>query len=228
MGSQRAVLCWLPEDLLPTAMSPSADSRNGDGADLPDSTSTSFLQRLKSQRPEAWRRLVKLYGPVLYLWCRQAGLQPADAADVVQEVFVAVATHVQGFRREKPGDTFAGWLWTITRNKIRDHFRRRRGQAQGQGGTDAQQRLVLLPDASLDSSSLNTPPPDGSGLEHQVLELIRTEFEDRTWRAFLRATVQGQSAAEIAADLGMTKRAVRQAKYRVLRRLRRELADLAD
>jgi DNA-directed RNA polymerase specialized sigma24 family protein len=60
----------------------------------------------------------------------------------------------------------------------------------------------------------------------RALEIIRPEFEDRTWQAFWRATVDGHTAAEIAQDLGMTPRAVRQANYRVRRRLRRDLDDL--
>ena len=39
----------------------------------------SLLVRLKSENPEAWRRLADLYGPVVYEWCRRAGLQAADA-----------------------------------------------------------------------------------------------------------------------------------------------------
>ncbi|MCU0875352.1 MAG: transcriptional regulator KorA [Pirellulaceae bacterium] len=58
--------------------------------------------------------------------------------------------------------------------------------------------------------------------------MIRAEFEDRIWAAFWNDTVDGRTAAEIAADLGMSKEAVWQAKYRVLRRLRAELAGLLD
>lgn len=218
----------LPEGHVPNAMSQSAESENGAGAKVPDSTSTTLLERVKAKQPEAWRRLVRLYGPVLYVWCRQSGLQPEDAADVVQEVFLAVATHLEGFRHDRPGATFRGWLWVIARNKIHDHFRRRAGRAQAQGGTTAQEQLAQLPDHPPDSSSSASGRRCPDGVEHSALELIRGEFEDRTWRVFLRATIDGHSAAQIAADTGMTKRAVRQAKYRVLRRLRRELDRLND
>ena len=45
-----------------------------------------------------------------------------------------------------------------------------------------------------------------------------------TWQAFWRSTVDGESATEIANDLGMTAGAVRQAKLRVMVRLREILA----
>ncbi len=209
-------------------MSSGVNPNDGPAEKPPESTSPSLLQRVKALRPDAWRRLVRLYGPVAYVWARKAGLSPEDASDVVQEVFVSVAAHVEGFRHDRPGSTFRGWLWTIARNKIRDHFRRGRGRAQAQGGTDAQMLLSQVPDPVDPSSEQPAPAPDGLWIAREALELIRDDFEERTWKAFLRATIQGESSAAIAADLGMTKRAVRQAKYRVLKRLREEFEGLLD
>ena len=46
---------------------------------------TSLLVRAGNDEQAAWDRLVKLYAPLVYSWCRAAGLQPADVADVAQE-----------------------------------------------------------------------------------------------------------------------------------------------
>lgn len=89
----------------------------------PSSISSTLLERLKARRPEAWQRLVDLYGPVVYRWCRWSGVLAGDVPDVVQEVFTAVAAHIADFHRQRPGDSFTGWLRTITRNKVTDHFR---------------------------------------------------------------------------------------------------------
>lgn len=199
------------------------------GSDGPTSTSTSLLARVKMQDPEAWRRLVKVYGPLVYRWCRRAGLGVDDASDVCQEVFLAVAANMTNFRRDRPRDSFRGWLCTICRNKTMDHFRRRQKQAQAQGGTDAQQQLARIPDPAPDLSSVtDSSGNDQHELERRALELLRGEFEDRTWQAFWRMAIEGHTAAEIAADSGMTKKAVRQAKYRVMRRLRLELDGLVQ
>ena len=56
----------------------------------------------------------------MYHWCRRCALTPEDTADVFQEVFRAVALHIADFRRDREGDTFRGWLRTITRNKVAD------------------------------------------------------------------------------------------------------------
>jgi RNA polymerase sigma-70 factor (ECF subfamily) len=183
-------------------------------------TSSSLLQRACGREPEAWRCLVKLYAPLVFLWGRRSNLNAHDAADLVQDTFLAVSTHLQQFRCDRPDDSFRGWLWTITRNKIRDFYRRQCDSVQAEGGTAAQEQLAQVPDVPDEIEARTT----ALGLvERLALDLIRAEFEERTWQAFWQATVDGRSAVDVAADLGMTKHAVRQAKYRVLHRLRQQI-----
>ena len=128
------------------------DSKAGYGRRADDATSTSLLGRAKAGEGEAWGRLVELYAPLLYEWCRRNGMQADDAADVAQDVFATVARKLESFRRDRQGDSFRGWLWTIARSKINDHFRRLKGHAKAQGGTDAQVRLAEIVEPSADLS----------------------------------------------------------------------------
>jgi len=187
------------------------------------SISSSRLERVKTRDAEAWQRFCRMYGPLVYTWARRAGLQDPDAADVGQEVFRTVADRIADFRRERPDDTFRGWLWTITRNKIRDHFRAGVNRPETVGGTELQQQLAQLPQSEPSSSDGSGDEPAEVALVHRAMEAVRGEFEDSTWQCFWRMTVDGHTSAEIAAELGMARSAVRQAKYRVLRRLREEL-----
>jgi RNA polymerase sigma-70 factor (ECF subfamily) len=160
---------------------------------------------------------------LVYQWCRWRGLQPSDAEDVTQDVFLTVAAKVGTFRRERPGDTFRGWLWAITRNKLGHWIRRQRGRDQAAGGTDAQSRLAAaaLPESPADSAVAGAT----AGLYRRALELIRAEFEERSWEAFRRLVLEGQRPADVAADLGMTRGAVYVTKSRILRRLREVLGE---
>jgi RNA polymerase sigma-70 factor (ECF subfamily) len=185
-------------------------------------TSLTLLERIRGRDEEAWRRLLHVYAPLVAQWCRHRGIQGQDADDVQQEVFQAVATGLDAFRRDRPGDTFRGWLRGITRFKILDHFRRRASGAEAQGGTDALKQLHQLAEQELPEDTED----DLSGLYRRALELVRGEFESRTWEAFWRSAIDGQSPAEIAAALGVTPAAVRKAKSRVLHRLRQEVGDL--
>jgi RNA polymerase sigma-70 factor (ECF subfamily) len=209
-------------------MKNACDIREGeDGAQSSAATSRSLLARVQADEPQAWDRLIGLYAPLVLRWCRGVGLQDQDVADVFQEVFQAVAQHVGGFRKERQGDTFRGWLRRITQNKVRDHFRRLGRDVRGVGGSSAQERLSQLPTPPADEEGGKSDEAE-SGLFGRALDLIRGGFEERTWTAFWRTAVEGQSAADVAADLGMSAGAVRVAKSRVLRRLREELGDLPE
>jgi RNA polymerase sigma-70 factor (ECF subfamily) len=195
--------------------------------DANPSLGASLLDRLRASQPGAWERLARLYGETVYGWCRRAGVPEADAADVTQEVFAAVARRLADFRRERPGDSFRGWLWTITRNKVRDHFRRGADRVRAAGGTTAQELMNEVPeDAPPDAEAAGEAEP--GGLYRRALELIQSEFEERTWRAFMMVTVEARLPADVAAELGTTPGAVYIAKSRVLRRLREEFGDLIE
>ena len=100
-------------------------------------TSGSLIARVRANEAAAWERFVALYAPLVYDWCRRAGLREQDTEDIFQEVFQAVLLHIRSLRQERRGDTFRGWLFTITRNKIRDYYRRENREPRGEGGTEA-------------------------------------------------------------------------------------------
>jgi RNA polymerase sigma-70 factor (ECF subfamily) len=189
-------------------------------------TSSGLLERARGHDQAAWHRLVDLYAPLIDRWCRRRGLGDADAADVRQEVLVAVAAGLASFERRKEG-AFRCWLWTITRTRIIDQ-ERKRGAVQAEGGTTAQERLAQA------AAPLPTEPPqadeatDRDGLYRRALDLIRRDFEESTWLAFWRVVVEGRQAADVAAELALTRNAVYLAKARVLKRLRDEFRDLID
>ncbi len=55
------------------------------------------------------------------------------------------------------------------------------------------------------------------------MEMVQAEFEDGTWQAFWRTTVDDVPTSVVADELEMSVNAVRLAKSRVLRRLREQL-----
>ena len=185
-------------------------------------TSVTLLERVRSGDEEAWHRLFNLYGPLVLHWCERWGVTGPDADDVRQDVFRAVAGGLENFKRDRPGDTFRGWLRIVTRSKLINHLQRQQKHPEAQGGTDAQLKFQQIAEQELPEDS----PEDISALYHRALELVRQEFEVSTWQAFWRAAVEGQSPAIIATEMGVTSAAVRKAKSRVLNRLREELGDL--
>lgn len=198
---------------------------SGSASQTSSSTSTSLLRRVKARDADAWQRLVNLYGPLVYRWAREAQLQDSDATDVMQEVFQAVSGAIEKFRHDRPNDSFRGWLWTITKNKVRDHCRERAKQAEARGGTTAQLQIEHIPDLPAEEPS-DTGASAATNLPRSSLDLIRGEFRDRTWQAFYRVVVAGDKPTDVAEDLGMSVAAVYMARSRVFRRVRDELEGL--
>jgi RNA polymerase sigma-70 factor (ECF subfamily) len=191
-------------------------------------TSSTLLDRVRGHDQAAWQRLMYLYAPLVRYWCGRWGVQGADADDVVQEVFQGVAAGLPGFRRDRPSDTFRGWLRGITRFKVLDAQRARQRHPVGAGGTEANLRMEQYADPQADDDTVAEPGEELSGLYHRAMELVRSEFEPQTWTAFWRAAVDNHPVDLIAGEMGVTPAAIRKAKSRVLRRLKEEIGDLID
>jgi RNA polymerase sigma-70 factor (ECF subfamily) len=87
------------------------------------------------------------------------------------------------------------------------------------GGSDFGTMLDELADPQSGVSKLWDREHDRH-VTNYLLERIKPEFSEKTWRAFRRFALDGLSADETAAELGMTPNAVFIAKSRVMSRLR--------
>jgi RNA polymerase sigma-70 factor (ECF subfamily) len=202
------------------------------GANTSDETTSrtqlSVVRGAQANDAVAWEALVRAYSRRIYRWCRMDGLQPADSANVVQDVLQSVAHSIGDFRRDRAGDSFRAWLRRITENKVHDHFRRENRQlARATGGTDAYRLLVNHAGAEDECKELPNANHLGSeqDLYAEVRNQVRNEFSERDWRLFWRIVVDGQPASEAAAEHGVSANAARLVKMRVLRRFRQLVAE---
>jgi RNA polymerase sigma-70 factor (ECF subfamily) len=194
-------------------------------ADPGGATSTTLLDLARDGDASAWQRLEFLYTPLVRWWCRRHSVASQDVDDVTQEVFATVAARLADFTKGAVG-SFRSWLYTITRHKIGDHYRRTCAGPAAAGGSAAQERLEGMPEAIADSSAEDAAMSERALLVRRALELVRPEFQERSWTAAWRVVVEGESPADVATALGLTAGAVYTAKSRVLGRLRELLSDL--
>jgi RNA polymerase sigma-70 factor (ECF subfamily) len=185
-------------------------------------TPSSLLERLRQPfEPEAWARFVSLYTPLIYSWGRRVGLHEEDAVDLVQDVFVTLLQILPTFTYDRQ-KSFRRWLWTVTLNK----WRKDRKQPDN--------RLVLgfggqpEPVAVADDLETAWEAEYQCHLTGQALRLMQADFEETTWRACWEMVAAERPAAEVAAELGLTVGAVYAAKFRVMKRLRRDLHGMLD
>jgi RNA polymerase sigma-70 factor (ECF subfamily) len=188
----------------------------------PAVTSCTLLDAARSRDAAAWQRLVTLYQPLVHHWVRRAGVQPADVQDVVQEVFLSVSLSLGEFEPQRTG-SFRKWVRGIARHKALDSFRRIKGEPLAAGGTIAQ---AFIQDVPEEVESPEDEADETGDLYRRALELIKGNFEAKTWQAFWRTAVDDKPTDVVATELGMTAVAVRIAKSRVLARLREDLGEL--
>lgn len=193
-----------------------------------ESTSPSLLQKVREHDEQAWGRLVTLYGPLVYGWCRLAKIQDSDAADIGQEVFRAVSRTIGSFVHER--GSFRAWLRVITANKIKDLFRSRQRQPQAAGGDVTHdffdhQFVAQLEDSS---SEMAIDAQDVKLLQKQAIELMLGAVDERSRQIFWRVVAEQQTARQVADDLKTSVNTVYLVKSRLLRRLREEFHGLID
>lgn len=196
--------------------SPSAES----------ATRHSLLLRVRDWSDgNAWREFVTCYAPRIHSWCRAAGLQEADAADVTQTVLVRLVQQLQQFEYDPARGRFRGWLRTVTRNVVNDL------------AGDWRRRGLPLADDELDRLAGSQPPASDrlfaavedawrEELLRTAESLVRPRVEPHNWEAWRLSCREGLAAAEVARRLGLEVADVYVAKSRILRLLREEVRRL--
>jgi RNA polymerase sigma-70 factor (ECF subfamily) len=182
-------------------------------------TRASLLARLRDPLDSAaWRQFVELYGGLVYSFARQRGLQDADAADLTQEVFLAVAQAAGRFHYDPRQGKFRGWLYGVTRNQVNRFLHRRRAQPVGSGDSNVHERLTEVPSRPADTETLWEQEYHQQLFRMAAAE-IRDNFSPTTWKAFWTTAVDGKPSADAATELGLSLGAVYVARSRVLAQL---------
>lgn len=195
--------------------------------DQPDTRHTLIAKLRDPGDAAAWREFISLYEPLIYRVARTKGLQDADAQDLCQEVFRAVARAVDRWVPDPSRGTFRGWLFTIARNLTVNFLSRRGRHPQGSGDTAFHERLDALPADDPDTSA-EFDTEYRKRLFRWAADRVKDEFTPRTWQAFWQTAVENRPVTSVADELGMTAGAVYVARSRVLARLRQRIDQLGD
>lgn len=185
--------------------------------DIPD-TRQSLLKRVKDPADEAaWAEFMAIYHPAVLRFALRRGLQLADAEDVTQRVFLAVARTINDWKADEHAGSFRAWLIRVTRNNVLNAITRQ-PKAKAQGGTSTLQRW----NETLDQKSLQ------EDLDWELrraefraaADQVQSEFESATWQAFWLTAVEQREIAEVATELRKSTGSVYAARSRVMRRIK--------
>ncbi len=175
----------------------------------------------------AWHEFVALYEPLIYRLARRKGLQDADARDICQEVFRVVAHAIDRWDIDPTRGSFRGWLSRIARNLLINFLTRRPYRLRGSGSTSVQELLEALP-ADDPSATALFEAEYRKRLFRWAADEVKSGFVPKTWAAFWQTAVEGRTAGDVAAELGMSVGAIYIARSRVLARLRNRIEELGE
>ena len=196
-------------------------------------TRQSLLSRLKNwDDHDSWRDFFEMYWRLIYDVARKAGLQDAEAQDVVQETIVAVAGQMQDFRYDPTRGRFKGWLCQITRRRIADQLRKRyRGTSGQQDATGSptiisQEALEELPDPSTKPMDEIWEQQWQQHLSALALARIKKKVRPEHFQIFDLYVLQGWTVTKVAKALGVSIALIYVTRHRVGALVKKELKRL--
>ena len=183
--------------------------------------------RLQQKSGDAWTEFVEIYELAIYQFSRRRGLQDADAWDITQDVLSAVEKKVKAWDADPAKGSFRGWLFRVARNMAVDKVVDQTRRAAASGDTQIAKRLAEFPDTPEQQSNI-------FWLEYRrtlidwAADQIKPEFKESSWQSFLMTAVQGQRPDEVAKKLGISVGSVYAAKFRIVSRIRKLVAQFDD
>ena len=189
-------------------------------------TRPSLLLRLRNPQDEqAWREFLEIYEPLIERLARRRGLQHADARELVQEVLVAVSGAIDRWDPDETKGSFRGWLSTITRNLTINLLKREGRITRGTGDSEFARLMNEQPDPVGENTAL-------FDLEYRrrlfqfAAEHVQEQFEEATWQAFWKTSVEQQPLVDVCEELGLSRGAIYVARSRVMAKLRKHIEKL--
>ena len=180
-------------------------------------TRSSLILRLPNAADvTAWDEFAAIYRPIVMRLARKQGIQAADAEDIVQEVFCAVARSVEDWLDRHDRGSFRAWLFRIARNRAVNLLTRRATRPIA-GDTDGQQ---------LDEIAAATELSDGFDLEYRrevfriAAQRVRRHVVESTWQAFQMTHIDRRTITDVAQALGVSPGTVYISRSRVMSLLR--------
>ncbi len=187
-------------------------------------TSPTLLARLRHDPSSeaAWDEFLGHYVRHIYRWCRQWGLQDADAQDVAQEILLKLARNLRTFAYN-PQSSFRGWLKTVAHHAWRDFVDGQR--LRRPIGDEHTWELLQSVEAREDLIQKLE-----EAFDHELLDAAKVQVQLRvaphTWEAFRLVAIEGLPVAEVAARVHMQVAMVYVAKSKVQKMLQEEIQKL--
>tara|TARA_B100001123_G_scaffold24618_1_gene26750 strand:+ start:386 stop:1003 length:618 start_codon:yes stop_codon:yes gene_type:complete len=193
-------------------------------------TRSTLLVRLKDlDNQKAWQEFFDVYWTLLFNIARRAGLNEADAEEVVMDTVETVARKIEDFEYNRKTGRFKSWLLTIVRFKLGDRFRKKKRLAE-KGEVASLDEVAEGQMMDADSSELEKiwDTEWQKRMVDMALERVKQLVGHKQYQIFHCYVIQEQDADEVADFLEVSKSQVYVAKNRVGKIFEAELKILAE
>jgi RNA polymerase sigma factor (sigma-70 family) len=196
-------------------------------------TRQSLLSRLKNwDDHESWRSFFETYWRLIYKAAIKAGLNDAEAQDVVQETIVIVWKKMPTFRYDSNKGSFKGWLLRLTGWRISDQFRKRMPIAdppanRPDDGNDEAECQDLTPSVRNDLEEIWEQEWERN-LVGAAMERVKKKVDPKHFQIFELHIVQGCSIAQISQKFNLNSARVYLIKHRVGNLVKKEITQLRE
>jgi RNA polymerase sigma factor (sigma-70 family) len=150
---------------------------------------------------------------------------PADAEDIVQEVFYEL---VEANRLLMPIEHVTGWLFRVARNRITDLFRKKKPETFSDAAVADEEGELLQIEDLLPSPDAGPEALYFRNVLLDELELALDELPDEQREIFIAHELEGRSFKELAAETGVSVNTLLSRKRYAVLHLRERLQDIYD
>jgi RNA polymerase sigma factor (sigma-70 family) len=177
-------------------------------------THHSLLERLADPADGlAWQHFEDCYQSAIYRLARSRGLQPEEAKDVVQEVFLAVHRRAAQWKPSGHPGSFRAWLAETTRRQVFASLRFR--EKNGRSLLEVDDPITPNAEHGDDEYGNDEYGDDEHGdgeprgkerqewLFYQAVAEIEKEANPQHWKAFWMTAIEGVDTATAAQTLGL-------------------------
>ena len=178
-------------------------------------TRPSLIARLRDTADvAAWGEFVTHYDPFIRRVSSAAGVPRHAVMDIVQEVLLTVVRTIPRFQYDPARGRFRAWLARVVRSRSVDWTRRERRETSTRPAVDQS--------SAKEGDIVETAESSHEAAVRQGLMAVRASSRLLTWQCFERHVLDGQPAADVAQELGLSENAVFLNSMRLTRRVETE------